>query len=154
MDRAGWLRKRDGHGCGVCAGTDGAMKRVVARLRSGVVALQDDGDFRGYCILFARRHVVELHELTAAERHDWIEDAAAISEAVQRVCEPDKLNVAMLGNLTPHLHCHVVPRYLADGWWGRPIWDRPAARRTALDAEETERLAARLAETLCERSPG
>ncbi|MBK8913915.1 MAG: HIT family protein [Phycisphaerales bacterium] len=154
MNRDQWLRKRGGADCGVCAGADPAMKRVVAQLPSGIVALQNDGDFRGYCILFAQRHVVELHELTAEERRDWVEDAAAISAAVQDVCAPDKLNVVMLGNQTPHLHCHIIPRYLADGWWGRPIWDRPPERRAVLGDDEGQRLATHLGQLLRERSIG
>jgi diadenosine tetraphosphate (Ap4A) HIT family hydrolase len=32
------------------------------------------------------------------------------------------MNVAALGNLMPHLHWHIVPRYELDPRWGAPIW--------------------------------
>jgi diadenosine tetraphosphate (Ap4A) HIT family hydrolase len=32
------------------------------------------------------------------------------------------MNVESLGNLMPHLHWHVIPRYRNDGRWGQPIW--------------------------------
>lgn len=35
---------------------------------------------------------------------------------------PDHVNIAALGNLVPHLHWHIIPRYRADPHWGAPIW--------------------------------
>ena len=29
-------------------------------------------------------------------------------------CEPDKMNLASLGNMTPHVHWHVIPRFRDD----------------------------------------
>lgn len=108
---------------------------VVAELPSGKVHLQNDADYRGYCILICRRHVVEIYELSEAERRNWIEDIARISKAVTEVCEPSKLNLAMLGNQSPHLHCHVIPRYPSDSEWGGPPAFRTPVERTALSAE-------------------
>ena len=38
------------------------------------------------------------------------------------MCKPDHMNVESLGNVMPHLHWHVIPRYKDDGRWGHPIW--------------------------------
>jgi diadenosine tetraphosphate (Ap4A) HIT family hydrolase len=113
---------------------------VVAELSSGRVHLQDDADYRGYCILIFRRHVVELHELTLAERAQWIEDIARIGRAVSELCQPAKLNVAMLGNLVPHLHCHIMPRYPDDPEWGHPPAFRSPSDRRALSPDAYARL--------------
>lgn len=92
----------------------------VAELPSGYVHLKQDVDYRGYCTLVCRRHVVELYELTEAERQQWIEDIARLGKAIEDTCHPAKLNVSMLGNLVPHLHCHIMPRYPDDPEWGGP----------------------------------
>jgi diadenosine tetraphosphate (Ap4A) HIT family hydrolase len=57
---------------------------------------------------------------------------------------PDKVNPASLGNVVPHLHWHVIPRYLDDGHFPRPICAQPvrSARRRA--APDRRRLARRL----------
>ena len=33
-----------------------------------------------------------------------------------------KMKNELLGNSMPHLHWHLVPRYMSDPMWGRPIW--------------------------------
>ena len=126
-------RRKQGIACPMCP--DDAATDVVAELRSGKVHLQNDADYRGYCILVCRRHVVEIHELTAQERLDWIEDIARIGRAITALCAPDKLNLSMLGNLCPHLHCHVMPRYVGDPEWVGPPAFRAAEQRTSLSAE-------------------
>ena len=32
------------------------------------------------------------------------------------------MNVESLGNVMPHLHWHVIPRYKNDSRWRQPIW--------------------------------
>ena len=41
-------------------------------------------------------------------------------------CEPDKMNLASLGNLVPHLHWHVIPRFENDPHLSAAIWAAPA----------------------------
>ena len=93
---------------------------VIAELPSGRVHLKQDAVYRGYCILIFHRHAVELADLTSEERRLWVEDLARIGEAITSCCQPAKLNLSMLGNLVPHLHCHLMPRYLDDPAWGAP----------------------------------
>jgi len=55
------------------------------------------------------------------------------------VLAPQKMNVASLGNMTPHLHWHLIPRYADDAHFPGPIWSE---RRRSVSAET---LAPRLA---------
>ena len=56
----------------------------------------------------------------------------------QRGCRPSaalhptKINYELLGNMVPHMHWHVVPRFTADPLWPRPIWSEP---HTAVELE-------------------
>jgi diadenosine tetraphosphate (Ap4A) HIT family hydrolase len=43
------------------------------------------------------------------------------ARALDRVFAPTKMNYQILGNLVPHLHAHLVPRYHGDPAPGRPI---------------------------------
>jgi len=135
-----------GIGCPMCPDTHG--EDVVAALTSGHVHLQNDAGYRGYCILIFHRHAVELHDLTPEERQNWIEDIAAVGKAISTVCGAAKLNVSMLGNQVPHLHCHIIPRYPEDGEWGHPPAFRPPADRDHLTDEEFADLRSRLAHEL------
>ena len=55
--------------------------------------------------------------------------------------QPDKLNVAALGNQVPQLHVHVIARYRDDIAWPRPVWGAANARPYAPE-ELVERVAA------------
>jgi diadenosine tetraphosphate (Ap4A) HIT family hydrolase len=46
----------------------------------------------------------------------------ATEAAVRQGLKPDKINLASLGNLTPHLHWHVIPRFIDDRHFPQPIW--------------------------------
>jgi diadenosine tetraphosphate (Ap4A) HIT family hydrolase len=48
---------------------------------------------------------------------------------------PDKINLASLGNMTPHLHWHVIPRHAGDRHFPRPIWAEPLRAGTAIPAD-------------------
>lgn len=126
--------RKAGIDCPMCPDT--ATDDVVAELASGKVHLQNDSAYRGYCILILHRHAIEIHELTPEERHTWIEDIARIGRAITTVCSPAKLNVSMLGNLCPHLHCHVMPRTIGDPEWVGPPVYRSTEQRTPLPPEE------------------
>jgi diadenosine tetraphosphate (Ap4A) HIT family hydrolase len=41
---------------------------------------------------------------------------------VRDVMQPDKINLASFGNMVPHLHWHVIPRYTDDVHFPQPVW--------------------------------
>lgn len=141
FEPAAWERKIAGEDCPYCREHEAsptADPRLVAELASGRVLLQDDAQFRGYCILVFRRHAAELFELSAEERGQLMEDVSRVARAVKETFGPLKLNYAILGNLVPHVHVHVIPRYPDDGWWGQSPWARPDAERRTLSANDLE----------------
>src|SRR5262249_17941277 len=99
--------------------------------------------YRGHGILvFDLRHALRLDQLDAAEWGAYSRDLQACVAALTAVCKPDHVNVASLGNVMPHLHWHVVPRYKTDPRWGAPIWSFDAANEPdrRLDAADREQL--------------
>ncbi len=94
--------------------------------------------FEGYCIAISRYHVRELYELEAAVRHAFIDEVTVLAQALAKEFEPRKLNVEMLGNQVPHLHCHLFPRYARDPDHLKPVW--VALDRAERDPEEKRRL--------------
>jgi diadenosine tetraphosphate (Ap4A) HIT family hydrolase len=60
---------------------------------------------------------------------------------------PDKVNLASLGNQTPHLHWHVVARFADDSRFPDAVWAPPrrsGARRAAPDERALGAALARL----------
>jgi diadenosine tetraphosphate (Ap4A) HIT family hydrolase len=96
---------------------------AVATLPTSTLYLPFNQTYRGHGVLvFDPRHATRLDELTAAEWGGYAADLQRAAAAIVAVCRPDHLNVESLGNLMPHLHWHIVPRYKHDPRWGTPIW--------------------------------
>lgn len=72
-------------------------------------------------VVFRGRHVADLGDLTPEELAQYWRDIQDVGRAVRRAFEPCHLNFLLLGNTVPHLHVHVVPRYLDDAAPGMPL---------------------------------
>jgi diadenosine tetraphosphate (Ap4A) HIT family hydrolase len=75
----------------------------------------------GYCVLMCRKHVIEPYELSAEERLNFFDDLALAGKVLQAAFKADKMNYNLLGNVIPHLHAHILPRYFTDSAPNRPI---------------------------------
>lgn len=100
-------------------------------------------------------HVAEFTELHALQRLSCIDAVALTEQILRRQLQPDKINLASLGNVVPHLHWRVIARWRWDAFWPQSVWSaaqRPAdearlrvlqARLTAVDAALATAFAAR-----------
>lgn len=109
----------------------------------------DEPDYPGFCRVILGRHAREMGDLQEGERDGLMAVVFAVEAAVRETMRPDKMNLASLGNMTPHVHWHVVPRFRDDRHFPHPIWAAPQRDR-AVPTERIER-AARLAEALAAR---
>jgi len=127
--------------CPACARLEriarGADPEFVTTLSECQVVLADEQLYRGYCILFLRDHAEHLADLSFERQQRVWDDVARVAAAVRKVVEPVRLNYACLGNLTTHVHWHVIPRHADDPEPLHPIWVRSVSeRRRALTEEE------------------
>ena len=107
------------------------------------VVLVDEPGYPGFVRVIANAHVREMTDLAAADRQRLLAAVFAVEAAQRRVLAPHKVNLASLGNVTPHVHWHVIPRFADDAHFPEPIW---GTRRRESDpgclAERRSRLAA------------
>ena len=122
---ADWEDRVRGKDCAMCA--DGradvahGSSRVFAGRVSDAYLVRNDVGQRGYCVVIWRgRHVSDPTELGADEARDYFAEVLRVGRAIEQQFKPIKMNFEMLGNSLPHLHTHVVPRYLDDGEPGQP----------------------------------
>ncbi|MDO9225359.1 MAG: HIT family protein [Pseudomonadota bacterium] len=87
----------------------------------------EDAAYPGFCRVVLNAHVKEMTDLPPAERQRLMNVVFAVEAAVREVARPDKINLASLGNLVPHVHWHVIPRWTDDPKFPDSIWS--AARR-------------------------
>jgi diadenosine tetraphosphate (Ap4A) HIT family hydrolase len=127
--------------CDLCALPNGTAEhgRVLWHGDALSVVQVDDAAYPGFCRVIWHAHVKEMTDLQDDERSHMMHVVWQVELAVRDVLQPDKINLASLGNMTPHLHWHVIPRFQDDVQFPDPIW--AAARR----ATAPDTLAARTA---------
>jgi diadenosine tetraphosphate (Ap4A) HIT family hydrolase len=104
------------------------------------VILVDDAAYPGFCRVIWNAHVAEMTDLAPEQRASLMEAVWQVEQAVRQVMRPHKVNLASLGNMVPHLHWHIIPRYQDDAHFPSPVWAQ-AARDTAGAASVQERVA-------------
>ena len=148
MSSASWDDLVDGRNCPFDAPRADATPHwdLVATLTASSWYLPVNQMYRGHGVLvFDPRHVTRLAGLTTAEWHAFAADLHRVAAAITAVCKPDHMNVESLGNVMPHLHWHVIPRYKDDGRWRQPIWAQDVnaqPERRLADADRAQLLAA------------
>ena len=138
-------------GAGTCEFCEGPGGAVLWQDDFCRVVRADEPRYPGFCRVILARHAREMTDLTPAERGRLMGVVFAVEEAVREAMAPDKMNMASLGNMTPHVHCHVIPRFRDDAHFPTPVWGPP--QRQADPDPERERRAARIAQILRERLP-
>jgi diadenosine tetraphosphate (Ap4A) HIT family hydrolase len=86
------------------------------------IILVNDPDLPGFCRVIWNRHVAEMTDLTYGEREHLMTLVFAVEEAIRHVMHPDKVNLAALGNMVPHIHWHVIPRFKDDAFFPGSAW--------------------------------
>ncbi|MDR0717751.1 MAG: HIT family protein [Azoarcus sp.] len=109
------------------------------------VVLVADPDYPGYCRVIWGRHVAEMSDLAASARHHLMNVALAAERALRALMNPDKINLASLGNMVPHLHWHVIARFSGDRHFPESIWGRAQRPGLPRPAPARDALAGRIA---------
>ena len=86
------------------------------------VLLMDDARYPWLILVPRKPGLVDLTDLLREERHELSDELHAAGMALQNCFQPDKLNVASLGNVVRQLHVHVVARWRVDAAGAAPIW--------------------------------
>jgi diadenosine tetraphosphate (Ap4A) HIT family hydrolase len=95
-----------------------------------------------------------MSDLPAPERHHLMRVVFAAEVAVRKLVAPDKINLASLGNVVPHLHWHVIPRWTDDSHFPAPIWADDCRPIRQSDAISSGDLRAAVVEALGEENGG
>jgi len=128
MTRAASARRRSPAAVSVCELCAHAGGAVLWRDSACRVVVVDDPDYPGFCRVIWNAHVREMTDLPAAGQRHCMRVVLAVESALRKVFKPHKINLASFGNMTPHLHWHVIPRFEHDAHFPNPVWGR---RKTA-----------------------
>jgi diadenosine tetraphosphate (Ap4A) HIT family hydrolase len=114
-----WRRWVRGDDCPICRSV--ATDDAVAELEVSRLMMGEDAPMPGYAWLPLRRHAIELHDLDDAEGAAFMRDVRRVSAAIAAATGAVKLNYEIHGNTVPHLHLHLLPRYVGDRFEGGPV---------------------------------
>ena len=113
---------------------------VVGELQLSRVLLMRDARFPWAILVPRRASMREILDLDPRDRAMLYREIEALSDAMQRLFAPHKLNIAAIGNVVAQLHVHVIARYENDAAWPKPVWGF-GERVAYIDADATKRVA-------------
>jgi len=134
-------------GCELCALS---VPTVVENDKFSVIIV-DDANYPGFCRVIWREHVREMSELSRADRLLLNDAVIEVEQALREVMAPTKINLASLGNVVPHLHWHVIPRYTDDAHFPAPVWAAAVRETDAAVLDARRALLPQLADAIARR---
>lgn len=124
-DLAKWDDLVNGRNCPLCLPRPNISETAyfVRKFGASSLYLSREQTYRGAVMLvYDLKHVARVDQLSASEWSDFAAEIQMAQAAIFRTFNPDHVNVECLGNMVPHLHFHVIPRYMTDDRWRGPIW--------------------------------
>ncbi|MFU2511460.1 HIT domain-containing protein [Pseudoalteromonas sp. ASV78] len=88
------------------------------------VLLMNDSQYPWFILVPRKAGLKESIDLDDAEQLLLMKESAKLSLLLKEVFNPDKLNVAALGNMVPQLHIHHIARFKTDVAWPAPVWGK------------------------------
>ena len=96
--------------------------------------------YPGFTRVIWTAHVVEMTDLTPADQAELLRVVLLVEQVQRAELKPDKVNLAAFGNVVPHLHWHVIPRWQDDPHFPQAVWAAlPQADAPAQAAQEARR---------------
>ena len=118
-----------------------ATSHLVGDLPLCQARLQDDARYPWLVLIPRLPDLREIEDLSAADRVRLVEETVRAGQAVRAIGQVlglavGKLNVGVLGNVTPQLHVHVLGRRVGDPAWPGPVWGHSPGEAYAPDLLE------------------
>ncbi|SFC36480.1 HIT domain-containing protein [Pseudoalteromonas denitrificans] len=88
------------------------------------VLLLNDSQYPWFILVPRKNGLKEIIDLSEQDQIVFIKESAILSKLIQEVFNPDKLNVAALGNMVAQLHIHHIARFKTDAVWPAPVWGK------------------------------
>ena len=91
------------------------------------VLLMNDSRYPWLILVPMQDGLREFHDLPQEDQSQLMTEITLTTGALQKLHQPDKLNVGALGNIVNQLHIHVLGRFDGDAAWPGPVWGVGAA---------------------------
>ncbi|NYT84942.1 HIT family protein [Pollutimonas harenae] len=105
--------------CPLCHEAGGTLVWQNPQLR--VIAV-DEPSHPGFTRVIWQDHITEMTQLPSQARNHFMEAVWLVEQVQRQMLQPDKINLAQFGNMVPHLHWHIIPRWADDSHFPEAIW--------------------------------
>jgi diadenosine tetraphosphate (Ap4A) HIT family hydrolase len=101
--------------CSICERVSlwrsGNSPYFIHEFERSIFIVGDHQFHRGYSLLLLKDHVRELHELEPSVQVILFRELMVAGRALVDTFNPWKMNYSCYGNVDPHIHWHLFPRY-------------------------------------------
>jgi diadenosine tetraphosphate (Ap4A) HIT family hydrolase len=112
--------------CAICSRIElwksGSNPNFIAEFKHSIFVLGDHQFFPGYGLILLKEHTRELHDLPEHVQAEYFLETTRAAKAIEAAFKPLKMNYSCYGNLDPHVHWHLFPRYSDDPQRTMPPW--------------------------------
>jgi len=99
-----------------------AGSHELGRLGGCRILLKDNALFPWILVVPEVADIEDLHQLPPDTYREVMDVVRVVSHFVSRHFQPDKLNVACIGNQVRQMHIHIVGRSSDDPAWPGTVW--------------------------------
>ena len=99
-----------------------AKKDFICELPFCYVLLEDNAYYPWVFLVPKKANAQNMLDLTTEERMTLMREMEIVEKAMNVLFKPTQLNVAMIGNITPQLHVHIICRFHGDIYWPGTVW--------------------------------
>lgn len=100
----------------------------VCELNLCDVRLINDSHYPWLILIPRIAGIVEVIDLSTSQQTQLWNESALVCKMLKQIHDPDKLNVAAIGNLVSQCHVHHIARFTHDKTWPAPVWGKHSAK--------------------------
>ena len=105
----------------------------VTSLELCQVRLINNSDYTWMILVPQKNDLIEITDLLPSDYNLLGSEVRLVSQAMQKLFKPDKLNIAMIGNIVRQLHVHIIARFENDKLFPKPVWGCEFTRYDSVD---------------------
>jgi diadenosine tetraphosphate (Ap4A) HIT family hydrolase len=98
----------------VALARDGRNPYFVAEMDHSYFVVGDHQFHIGYALVLLKDHFREPFDLAPDVQQEHFLEVMRAAKAIRETFYPSKLNFSCYGNVEPHVHWHIIPRYETD----------------------------------------
>ena len=104
-----------------------SQKDAIIKLKLCQVLFEDNKYYPWIFLVPMKDNTKNMINLTMEERFQLMREIALAENVMCKLFPCDQDNVAMIGNMTPQLHVHVICRKIGDPDWPKTVWNATTA---------------------------